>query len=152
MRPTLLPLLAVLACSPAPDAGPAIPPFDADAAMGEWVALWAGYDLDGLDQLFVRDSSLTYLSSERPGLIRGPDALRQHHAGMGFVAGGQPPAGALWVDEVESTVHGTTAVVTAVWYFGDREQPDSVQRGPMTAVYVWAGDRYRIAHMHFANY
>ncbi len=71
---------------------------------------------------------------------------------MGFVAGGQPPAGALWVDEVESTVHGTTAVVTAVWYFGDREQPDSVQRGPMTAVYVWAGDRYRIAHMHFANY
>jgi hypothetical protein len=72
---------------------------------------------------------------------------------MGFVAGGEAPAQELWVGDAHASVFGPTAVVTAKWYFGDRTAPpDSVQRGPMTAVYVWSSDRYRIAHMHFADY
>ncbi len=72
---------------------------------------------------------------------------------MGFVEGGREPTQELWVRDVQAEVFGPTVVVTATWFFGDRSaSADSLQRGPMTAVYVWTGDGYRIAHMHFAEY
>ncbi len=128
-------------------------PFDAQAHVDAWVGLWNSYDLSELEDVFLWDSTATYLSSEREGLIRGPVEIREHHRVMGFVDGGKPPEQELWVEDVKASVYGTTAVVTAVWFFGDRAAPaDSAQRGPMTIVYALADDQYRIAHMHFANY
>lgn len=126
--------------------------FDPDALLGEWVAMWGTYDLDRVRELFVPDARVNYLSSEREGLIVGIDALIPHHEGFGFVSGGADPSAELWVEDVEGVSYGPTAVVTAVWFFGDRAARDGAQRGPMTAVYTLYGDEYRIAHMHFANY
>jgi ketosteroid isomerase-like protein len=127
--------------------------FDAGAQVAEWVELWNTRDLARLDELFLADSRVTYFSSELEGLIQGPSAVRAHHEGFGFVDGGVEPEQELWVEDVRSSVFGSTAVVTAIWLFGDRAAPaDSISRGPMTAVYTWADDGYRIAHMHFAEY
>ena len=130
-------------------AGPA---FDVEAHVGRWVAMWNSFDLDEVDELFVADSRVSYLSSEREGLIRGIDEVREHHRGFGFVPGGREPEKELWVEQVRSADFGETTVVTAVWYFGDREERDEAQRGPMTIVYVMENGEYRIAHMHFAGY
>ncbi len=139
----------VLGCQPA---GPALP-FDAEEHMAAWVQLWTNYDLSGVDELFLEDARTTYLSSEREGLIRGIADIRTHHEGFGFVEGGTAPTRELWVEDVASSVHGPTAVVTARWFFGDRTADrDSIQQGPMTVVYVADGNRHKIAHMHFANY
>jgi ketosteroid isomerase-like protein len=150
-RTTLLLLIA--ACG-SPDRSPAPPgAFDTEAHVAAWVELWNTRDLAGVDELFVNDSTVTYFSSEREGLIQGFAAVRAHHEGFGFVAGGTEPDQELWVEDVRSAVFGNAAVVGAIWLFGDRASPpDSISRGPMTVVYVWAGDRYRIAHMHFAEY
>lgn len=130
-----------------------IPAFDAETHIAAWVRMWNTYDLDRVEDLFLNDERVTYLSSEREGVIAGPAAVLAHHEGFGFVAGGREPAQELWVEDARSDVFGSTAVVTAMWFFGDRAAPrDSVQRGPMTAVYTWAREDYRIAHMHFANY
>jgi hypothetical protein len=96
--------------------------FDVDKRVGDWVAMWNSYDLNEVDRLFVTDDRLTYLSSEKEGALQGIDAIRDHHRGFGFVEGG-------------------------------KEQPDgSLQRGPMTIVYLRESEEYRIVHMHFANY
>ncbi len=139
------------------DSGPHLVPFDADAYVAAWSELWGTYDLDKVDELFLDGPDVTYFSSEKEGLIVGLDAIREHHAGFGFVSGGSPPAIELWLEDVHATVFGSTAVVNAIWYFGDRAAADSgdpgaVQKGPMTAVYVLDGDSYKIAHMHFAEY
>jgi len=130
----------------------AVPAFDAEAVVSEWVGLWRTYDLDLVDDLFLQDERVTYFSSEFEGLIRGSAELLEHHRGFGFVPGGIEPEQELWVEDVEAMVHGEAVVVGAQWYFGDRAARDEAGRGPMTVVYVWDGDRYRIAHMHFANY
>ncbi len=138
-----------LACGATQDS-PA-PTFDVNTRVAEWVELWGSYDLSRLDDLFHAD--VTYLSSEREGLIVGLGALRDHHAGFGFVDGGVAQEQELWVEDVRASAFGSSVVVTAVWYFGDRGAPEEeVSRGPMTAVYVWSGDAHKIAHMHFANY
>ena len=142
----------LLACGSAKQSSVTAEPFDTNAEVGAWVHLWNTYDLSLLDDLFLTDDRVTYLSSEREGLIRGVDALRAHHEGFGFVPGGREPEQALWVDDVEATSFGPTSVVTGVWYFGDETTPETAQRGPMTIVYVWTADGYRIAHMHFASY
>ena len=131
--------------------------FDAEASVASWVELWATYDLDMVDELFLAGADPTYFSSEKQGLIVGLDAIREHHAGFGFVPGGSPPENDLWLEDVHTKVFGSTAVVNAVWLFGDRssivaEERPSVQKGPMTAVFVFDGERYKIAHMHFAEY
>lgn len=136
-----------------PAAAPsASPGFDSDAQLRAWVDLWRTYDLDRVRELFLPDARVTYLSSEREGLITGLEALIEHHEGFGFVAGGVVPELELWVEDTAGRSFGNTAVVTGVWYFGDRAQRDSAQRGPMTIVYTLHGGEYRIAHMHFANY
>jgi hypothetical protein len=127
--------------------------FDAEAYVDRWVELWQTYDLDLVDVLFLANDRLTYFSSEREGLIRGLDAVREHHRGFGFVPGGKTPAQKLWVENVEADPFGDTVVVTAIWYFGDPGRPAvENQRGPMTMVYVRDGDVFRIAHLHFAGY
>ena len=128
-------------------------PFVAEREVDRWVALWEEYDLDRLPHVFLWDSSLTYFSSERVGLIRGADAVREHYRSMGFVEGGRAATQSLWIEEMHASVFQDAAVVTAVWLFGDRDaESNSWQLGPMTAVYRWDGGRWRIAHMHFANY
>jgi hypothetical protein len=131
--------------------------FDAEAYVAAWTELWSTYDLNIVDELFLASPAPTYFSSEKEGLIVGLDAIREHHAGFGFVPGGSPPAIELWLEDVHTTVFGTTAVVNATWYFGDREPTssgdgDGPQSGPMTAVFVLDGDVHKIAHMHFAEY
>jgi hypothetical protein len=129
------------------------PAFDAHAAVDAWVEMWNSYDLDLVDQLFLTDSTVTYLSSEREGAITGIDAVREHHAGFGFVSGGDPPDSRLWIEDLEVSMPGGIGIVTAVWYF--RRGPDAtgeLQRGPVTFVYVPTDDGYRIAHAHFAEY
>ena len=132
---------------------PSPPTFDAQAETADWVDLWRTYDLDGVDDLFVTDSTVSYLSSEREGLVLGFDSVLAHHQGFGFVPGGSPPDQELWLEDVLGQQRDDVATVTAVWFFGDRTAPrDSVQRGPVTFVYTHIGGRWRIAHVQFANY
>lgn len=129
------------------------PVFDADAETAKWVQLWRTYDLDLVDRLFVADSTVSYLSSEREGLIRGIDSVLAHHVGFGFVSGGSPPESELWLEGVHGEQRDDAATATAVWFFGDRTAPrDSVQRGPVTFVYALADGEWRIAHVQFGNY
>jgi len=136
-------IAAVLALSTA-CTGP-VPTFDTAREVDRWVALWSGYDLDALPEVFVWDSTVTYLSSERTGLIQGADSVREHHRSMGFVEGGRAPTQELWVENVHATVLRSAVVVTALWLFGDRAGPaEAWQRGPMTAVYRWTDGTWRI--------
>lgn len=133
--------------------GAPAPEFDAQAEIDAWVALWNSYDLNLVDDLFLTDDTVTYLSSEKEGLTRGIDAVREHHRGFGFVEGGKVPENELWVEDMVANTYGSTAVVTGIWFFGDRSQDrETIQRGPMTLVYVLKGNDYRLAHLHFANY
>jgi ketosteroid isomerase-like protein len=147
----VLALTFTLALSHAGSAQPASPPFDADAEVARWVRLWNTYDLDVVDQLFLQDDRVTYFSSEKEGLIRGIEAVREHHRGFGFVPGGKTPTSELWLADVSSDDFGDTAVVTAIWFFGHRNQPQN-QHGPMTAVYVRTKDGFRLAHLNFSHY
>lgn len=126
--------------------------FDMEELIGRWVAMWNTYDLGQVEELFLTNDKVTYFSSEKQGLVRGIDAVREHHRGFGFVPGGHAPERELWVEDVEADAFGTSAVVTAVWYFGDRAERAKAQRGPMTFVYVLDGSEFRLAHLHFANY
>ena len=127
--------------------------FDADAHIAAWVELWNTRDLSQVDELFLTDLRVSYFSSELDGLIRGPAAVRDHHQGFGFVEGGIEPEQELWVEDIQSSIYGSAAVVPAVWLVGDRSaHRDSISHGPMTVVYTLVDDRYRIAHIHFANY
>lgn len=122
------------------------------ATVAAWQAMWNSYDLAVVDELFLDSPRLTYFSSERGGRISGLEALKEHHAGFGFVVGGTATGNRLWLEEVETAIYGAAAVVTARWMFegaGVGEPPGS---GPVTFVLVAiAGGGARIAHAHFAN-
>lgn len=122
--------------------------------MQQWLKLWSSYDTNQLDDIFWNSSDLTYFSSEKKGLIKGFDQLKPHHEGFGFVTDGKTPVKALWLEEMHITLHGTTAVVDAIWFFGDQQTPrDSVQQGPCTFVVIRdEGEQAKIAHVHFGNY
>lgn len=126
-------------------------PFHADALIAAWVEMWNRYDLAQVRTLFLADSSVTYFSSEKEGLIVGIDAVEQHHAGFGFVPGGKPPQNRLWVENLHAQLFWPAAVVTGTWYF-QRQGVAAAQRGPFTFVYVQRGAEYRIAHAQFGNY
>ena len=121
---------------------------------GKWLELWSSYDLDRLNDIFWDDPSMTYFSSEKRGLIKGYDQIKPHHESFGFVAGGKQPSKSLWLEDINMTLHDRTAVVEAIWYFGDKMLPkDSVQQGPVTFVMIKnKEDQVRIAHTHFGNY
>lgn len=148
-RVALLSLVVATACG----GDQAAQPFDTDRHVNAWLELWNTYDLSLVDELFLTDSSVTYFSSEREGLIRGIAAVREHHEGFGFVEGGRPAEQDLWVEDVHTTTFWPTAIVTGVWLFGDRDDaPEDAQRGPFTFVYVHGGDTYRLAHLNFGTY
>lgn len=142
--------LVAAAAQPKP-AGRGHTPIDGGDLLAPWVAMWNSYDLEQVDELFVTDTTVTYFSSERPGLIRGIDALRAHHVGFGFVKGGKAQTNKLWVEDARARPLGDGYVVTATWFFRRGDGSNRVQRGPMTFVYARSGGRYRIAHGHFAN-
>ena len=118
-----------------------------------WTRFWNSYDLDELDALFVMDKRVTYFSSENQGLLRGPEALRQHHTGFGFAPGGKVSANALWLEQLaEDRLDRRTVLVTAIWCFRRASTPDIVQRGPVSAVVIRTPRGPRIAHMNFSSY
>jgi hypothetical protein len=127
--------------------------FDTDRWVKAWVKMWNSYDLREVDRLFLTDGRLTYFSSEKEGVIRGIDAVREHHHGFGFVEGGVRRGNRLWVEDLEVRDYGAAVVAGGVWFF-QRKGTDAkdAQRGPVTFVYVPQGDEYRLAHLHFANY
>lgn len=127
-------------------------PDDAPALrlIERWVAFWNSYDLDQVDTLFVGADTVTYFSSERGGLLTGQAALRQHHAGFGFVSGGKPSANRLWLSDVAVRHASGAALVLATWHF-QRAGAPAAQHGPVTFVVVPHTGELRIAHCHFAN-
>ena len=129
------------------------PVFNKEETVDKWVAMWNSYDLTQVDRLFVTDSSVTYFSSEKEGIIKGIEALREHHEGFGFVEGGKIQENRLWLEDVTQSVYGSAVVITGIWLFQRAsEPPEKVQRGPVTIVYVLRNNEYRIAHMNFSNY
>lgn len=114
--------------------------------------MWNRYDLTQVDELFVADSSVTYFSSEREGLIRGIDSLRRHHEGFGFVLGGKTQSNRLRLEEMHVTVEGEVVIASAVWYFVRGGEGGVTQRGPVSFVLVPRGGRHRIVHAQFGNY
>lgn len=109
-----------------------------------WEKSWNTYDLDEVKKLFVNDSSVTYFSSERAGLIHGIDSLVRHHRGFGFVPGGKVSPNRLWLTDVRYL----TGSVTATWHFQRPDNPE--QRGPVTFV-LRNSNGFRIVHAHFSN-
>lgn len=113
--------------------------------INAWVKCWNTYDLNDINRLFVNDSSVTYFSSERPGLIKGIDSLRRHHEHFGFVPGGKKSESRLWLTEIKYS----REVVTATWHF---QRPGSEeQKGPVTFILNPGASGYRIKHAHFSN-
>ena len=119
--------------------------------LDAWVAMWNSYDLDQVARLFVADDSVTYFSSETPGVIEGFDRLVAHHRVFGFVPGGKSSPNRLWLDPSIIRWRGEVATVFTLWYFR-RANAEQAQRGPVTFIVVPDGQGYRIAHAHFANY
>jgi hypothetical protein len=124
--------------------------FDGAREVEAWVEMWNRFDLDRVDALFIRDARVTYFSSEKPGLIAGIDAVREHHRGFGFVPGGAERGSRLWLESTEAHTYGRVVLVTATWFF-QRRGSDKAQRGPVTLVLLSDGSGCRIAHAHFAN-
>ena len=118
--------------------------------VNEWVAIWNSYDLSMVRKLFLDDDRVTYFSSEKEGTIKGIDDLVNHHEGFGFVNGGKKQPNKLWLEDTDIVSFDDSAIVTAVWCF--RRTDSSIQRGPVTLVYVKSGNDYRIAHANFGNY
>ncbi len=121
------------------------------AFIDEWVNIWNSYDLSTVDDLFLADSRVTYFSSEKEGVIKGIEALRDHHRGFGFVEGGKCQPNRLWLEDIHIEDFGQVAIVTAIWCF-QRGSSEKVQKGPVTLVYLPTEKGHKIAHANFANY
>ena len=136
--------------------GPAVDPValaELEALVEEWVRMWNSYDLNQVEALFLDDSRLTYFSSEKEGVIRGMEALLEHHRGFGFVPGGESRTSRLWLEGVEKDLLGDAAVMTGIWFFqSDGGSPDPPQKGPVTIVCVRVEGGWRFVHMNFSEY
>jgi tetratricopeptide (TPR) repeat protein len=119
--------------------------------IGRWVVLWNTYDLDRVDALFLEDEDLHYISSEQAGILQGFEAVRQLHAGFGFVPGGTDRASRLWVENTAVNIYGLTAVVTGRWHFQQADPTTPRQSGTFTMILVPQKRRLAIAHAHFAK-
>ena len=108
--------------------------FDTEKIVGAWVDMWNSYDLHQIEELFLTDSNLTYFSSEKEGLIKGIEAVLEHHKGFGFIKGGKVQDNILWVENLHTTIFNSSIIVTGIWYF--KKPTGEVQRGPVTFVYV----------------
>jgi len=139
-------------------------PAGPESLIEAWVAMWNSYDLDQVEALFLDDDRLSYFSSEKEGLIQGMAAVREHHVGFGFVAGGTDQPNRLWLEDLNTDRFQNAAVVTGVWFFasgpeeggGDPAMPVGVvptpQRGPVTFVCVYRDGRWQFIHMSFSEY
>jgi hypothetical protein len=112
--------------------------------------MWNSYDLNSVSQLLLDDDRLSYLSSERQGVISGMPEVIRHHAGFGFVTGGKSTGNRLWLDELVYSDFGDTVVVAGIWYF--RRATGTEMRGPVTLVCVRTPGGFRLAHLNFGNY
>jgi ketosteroid isomerase-like protein len=121
-------------------------------ALRSWTLFWNLYDLDMAGKLFVAGDAATYFSSEKPGLIRGFDALLEHHRGFGFVPGGKNADARLWLRDVDIKSGAETASAAAIWFF-DRDVGGigPLQRGPVTFILSREAGGWRIVHAHFSN-
>ncbi len=131
-----------------------IPRFNTKKEVGIWVELWNTYDLSKVKEIFLNDNTVTYFSSEKEGLIKGMDAVLDHHEGFGFVEGGKTTGNKLWLEDINTQVHKTSVTVTGIWLFRRSTDPENAlpQKGPVTFVYVYSGGGYKIAHVNFGNY
>jgi hypothetical protein len=123
-----------------------------EGLVSEWTAMWNSYDLDVVDRVFLPDSSLSYFSSEREGVIQGIEAVREHHVGFDFVPGGKEQSNRLWLEDVAYDLFEGAVVVTAIWLFERAGESGPPQRGPVTFVLVMRDDGLKIAHCNFAEY
>jgi len=122
------------------------------SALNAWSLSWNIYDLDLTGKLFVSDPRTTYVSSEKPGLIQGFQALMEHHRGFGFIPNGKNADNRLWLENCSVQEDAAMAYVTARWFFDrDLAGPGPVQKGPVTFVLTRGIDGWRIVHAHFAN-
>jgi imidazolonepropionase-like amidohydrolase len=128
--------------------GPATP----DALLEAWLGMWRRHDLDMIDDVFLDDDVVTYYASDREGLIQGIDAIREYHAGLGFASGGFRPEMELWLERVNIADFGESAVIGAVWYFGDRLDRRATGRGPLTMALARTVSGFKIAHVNFGKY
>ncbi len=101
-------LMAGWSCGVDESTRTAAPAFQTDEVVGQWVSMWNTYDLSLVDSLFLTDNRLTYFSSEKEGLIRGIEAVREHHVGFGFVEGGKEQENTLWLDDLQTQSFGET--------------------------------------------
>ena len=104
------------------------------------------------DRLFAGDETLTYFASDREGLLEGIDAVRDYHADLGFVAGGFQPEQELWLEQVTISDFGDSAMIGAVWFFGNPVNRQAAGRGPLTMVLTRSSSGLKIAHANFGNY
>ncbi len=121
-----------------------------DTLINKWVEMWNNYDLAAVDALFARDERLSYFSSEKSGVIRGIQALLEHHRGFGFCMGGKKPNHRLWIEDLHTELYESAAVGTAVWFF--EKNTGKRQSGPVTFVIHVIAGKPKFVHMHFANY
>lgn len=120
-------------------------PQTAKELITSWEKSWNTYDLDAVMPLFVNDSSVTYFSSERAGLIHGIDSLMKHHRGFGFIPGGKTSTSKLWLTDLRYL----PSAVTGTWHF--QRPGNGEQRGPVTFILKKGVKDIRIAHAHFSN-
>jgi ketosteroid isomerase-like protein len=121
-------------------------------AIDAWVNMWNTYDLSQVKKLFLKNERITYFSSEREGVIRGIDAIIEHHEGFGFIEGGKAQGNKLWLEDISIQSIGSVSIVTGIWFFKRSGSNNKIQKGPVTIVYLKLKKEYLIAHMHFANY
>jgi len=121
-------------------------------ALESWLALWRRADADRLPEVFLEDASLTYFASDSEGLLEGYDAVVAYHRGVGFVSGGFRPEHELWLEDTLVDDFGDSAVVTAIWHFGNRVALQSEGQGRMTMVLIRTSAGYKIAHLNLGAY
>ncbi len=131
-----------------PTSGPASP----QEALEYWLGLWRRYDTDALEDVFIVDPALTYFPSDSVGLVEGFEAVVEYHRSQGFVPGGFRPDQELWLEQTVIADFDDSAVVSAVWHFGNRVSRQDVARGPLTLVVVRTNRGYRISHVNMGNY
>ncbi len=124
----------------------------AEELIETWTACWNSYDLDVVDELFLTDEALTYFSSEKEGVIRGKEAVLEHHVGFGFVSGGKEQENRLWLEDVGYDVFDTSVVVTGIWFFARPGETTPPQKGPVTFTLIWRDARLLITHCNFSEY
>ena len=121
-----------------------------DQLIETWISSWNTYDLSSIDRLFLNDMHLTYFSSEKQGVIKGFESVKEHHRGFGFIPGGKTSENKLWLEDIQMNLFESITVVTAIWLFQKPGKP--VQRGPVTFVCLKTAQDYRFIHLNFSTY